>query len=505
MDIKEVRGIVRALTLAEKKELKRRYKANGQNGSESLSLRLFDCLSNDLIDNNELQTALYGRQNKVAFDKLVNRLIDRIADVILLKDNIEDATVYDLRSQDIFNLKRELLISELYRFRGFNKTSLNKIDKVIQKSTYYEHYDILLSALEMKRRWYFFEISKTELSRYDKEIAKINEFRIFQREAWEVFLNVARHKPESSLVTYLQFLKDNIKKFQKYYLLSNSKSIRFYNYFIEMQLMNLSKDFNKAIVVGEEILEFIQNNKNIYSRIRHGNILMNLSLFNRYLFRFENSIQYLNEAKKYYFNQEYSNMVYYEQIFLTYFYLGNDSKIRYYHAFIEEESESENIPKQDSNRLIYYSSVYSFIYKDYRSCASKIKLIDTSAISIEFNIELKVLMILTSIEMEKFDLAESMIDNLTKYNSRLKTFVRAPLKDLIIKLLQRLARGSFNFSKVLQDNEVLFNELSNLYKKFSFNQFHLIIFYEWFSAKEKKVQYDHAEIMKQLKVKNRNQ
>src|SRR5689334_12886153 len=135
MDINEIQHLLKGLSNTERNELIRRYKQYDYRDNPTLNL------INHLIKRNvsyeDAQILIYGKQNEVAFDKLIMRLVDRICDIWLSKDNIENNVIFDLRAKDIFFLKRELLLAELFRFRGYKSIALNKIKKVINKSEYY--------------------------------------------------------------------------------------------------------------------------------------------------------------------------------------------------------------------------------------------------------------------------------------------------------------------------------------------------------------------------------
>jgi hypothetical protein len=68
-----------------------------------------------------------------------------------------------------------------------------------------------------------------------------------------------------------------------------------------------------------------------------------------------------------------------------------------------------------------------------------------------------------------------------------------------------LSNGNFDFVKVNYNNKKIIENLNDIEAKFKWQlkSPEMIIFHEWFDAKVKNIPYDHAEIMKRLKKKNK--
>lgn len=155
IDLEDYRNLIVNLSQYERREVYNRLKQHDTLNKDK-SLKLFEIINGSQdLEAFSIQMLLYGGENNAAFKKLISRSIEKILDAYLLKDSIEINERYDTRAKDIFLLERQMNIAEMLRYRGFFRLSENRLDKIIAQSKYYEHYDILLHALEKRRSWKF--------------------------------------------------------------------------------------------------------------------------------------------------------------------------------------------------------------------------------------------------------------------------------------------------------------------------------------------------------------
>ena len=189
--LEELRSVVRSLSSSEKKDVQNKLKKNNLGISKNASLLLFNLiLSKKDVNYNILYTSIYGKKNIQTINKLISRLFEKILDVFIFKDNIVFNELYDKRTQDIFLLERQLLVSEILRFRGLFTLSHEKLDNVISRCKYYEHYDILLYALDKKRRWTFIKASDENIVQLNHEIFHFNEVKRILKISETIYLKV---------------------------------------------------------------------------------------------------------------------------------------------------------------------------------------------------------------------------------------------------------------------------------------------------------------------------
>jgi hypothetical protein len=501
MDIIEIQHLLKSLTNTERNDLVRRFKQF--DNRDNTSLNLISTLLKKTISYEETQLILYGKQNEAALDKLLNRLVDRICDIWLTRENIESNIIFDLRAKDIFFLKRELLLAELFRFRGYKDIALNKIKKIIHKSELYEHFDTLLLALNLKRRWDFFYMSAAELKNLDNYIGEIEQKSKYYKESFDIYVNLGRDNNNQSVAQYSKYLKESLKKVNNCFKLTASKSIKIICFALELELHSVQKKYNDALRVLNEHKQYLHSDEIVYSKNRYGNLLINISIINRYLYQFDTSIKHLNEARKHYVDEPQIELLIYEHYYLTYFYSGNMSMMNYYLNLIKENLKESNLRYQANDRLKYIFAVFYFIRKMFKECAHEIRTISSAVIDPNINTEVKLLSIYLSIEMGKFDLADNMINSLKKYVSRLTSNGEYEMKFTIIDILVSLSRNSYNFKLTKDKCSSGFLSLEQFYKRFNQKEFHLINFYEWYECKIQGRSYNHVNAMSEIQKNNK--
>jgi hypothetical protein len=504
-ELDDLQKICLSLTPSEVKDVYTKLRINEHNNLRNVSLRLFDLVQlHSKLDENEVQKILYGKKNLGAFKKVITRIIEKILDSFIVKENIELNELYDKRTQDIFLLERQLLISEILRYRGLFKLSDQKIEKVIYLCMYYEHYDILIYALERKRRWNYFNANENENYKINKEIENYTKFENYVRQSYEIYLKSIKISIENYSPKEISNFKKHIQRVEQHFNATKSKQIKYYWYYLMLQLNSINNKYHKCVDLLGELVEYINTNKNIYSRMRHGTALLNLGKFCRYISNYESSIQNTIESRKYLLNQKQNNLIVYEQLLLTYFFHGNLTKFKYYLSLIQDECVSDDFKYFERDKFNYYVAVNLYLQGRYLESIKYLKFITKSFDSNSLNIMVKILMIINYIDIYKYDLSDYLIESFRKYSNRLKGKNKIQVDvDGISKLLTSLSLSSYNFQNLKKPSLDFISSINKHRKIFKFTDHEMIPFDEWFEAKVKGVPYDHAEAMKRLKKINR--
>ena len=502
--LEELRSVVDSLTSSEKKDVQNKLKKNNIGISKNASLLLFNLiLSKKDVNYNNLNVSIYGNRNIYSINKLISRLFEKILDVFIFKDNIVFNELYDKRTQDIFLLERQLLVSEILRFRGLFSLSHEKLENVISRCKYYEHYDILLYALDKKRRWTFLNASEENIVKLNNEIIHFNEVKRILKISEAIYIKVFKFNHETFNDKNKNYIIVNNFKLNNYFRKTKSNQIKFYLFYTKIQHCYLKYQYEKGLNLIQELIDFLLETKSIYSRLKHGNALLNLGLFNRFCFKYELSIQSLMEARKYFLDQHQNNFVVYDQLFLTYYFEGNISKMKYYLTLIRKDGVEDGFRNFSFNKLGYYLSIFNFINQENNISLKNLNDLSFSGESVHFNLEGRILFVLNYIETNRLDLADFAIESLRKYFSRVNTKENIfKNKELIIKILVKLSLNSYNFILTKEKNESYFEKLIELSYSFCFLEYEMLIFHEWFDAKVKGIPYNHPEVMKRLRKNN---
>jgi hypothetical protein len=503
--LSELKKLLISLTKEEYRELYDGLKIKTSNYNKDTSLKILEIIyNNQRIESVELQLCLYGRNNLNALNKNLSRICEKVYDIYLLKDSIDGNDIYDKRAQDIFMLEKQLIISEILRYRGLFKLSDEKIDHVISLCKYYEHYDILLNALEKKKRWVY----PKEDQKFDGKLA--DEIKIYSLEnnlyknSIDIYYKALKYSYEEFDSKNKRYLLSYLNKVSTNYERSKSNHIKLYFLYIKIQYYRYLLQHKKALELVDQLLEHILNSKNIYSKVRYGNALINKGVFLRYCFNYELSIQFILDSKKYISDQKQNNILIYEQLILTYLYQANYSKVQYYLSIFEKEYLNEELLPVHHNMYNYYKGIIYIINGQFADAYISFNNALLRNEIFLMNMECRILMIISLIESSKLDLADNAIENMRKYYSRFfKNKFNFRSKELALKLLNKLSQSSYDFSLISITEKVILKELEDLLHPFCFHNYEIILFHEWFHAKVKGIPYDHVEVMKRLKKLNK--
>ena len=164
-EFNDVKWLIRQLTTFEQRVLLKIVSIQNESVfiDENLSLKLIRTVFKDpLISEDSVSIILYGSIKKVAFRKLLQRVEEKIMDVLLLHGSIICNSNYDQRAREILMLRKKLLQFDMLWMRGGSKMILQQLDKIIDKAEKYEYYEILLFALYKKRNLLAVLISKAQ-------------------------------------------------------------------------------------------------------------------------------------------------------------------------------------------------------------------------------------------------------------------------------------------------------------------------------------------------------
>ena len=152
IELDRIRTIFNKLSIEERLSLKRIiFDYEDKKAAISSSSRIFDLiLSHKEIDENEISNTLYGKVNLIALKKLLQRFTEKVLDIIVSKEFLMTEEIYDVRSRNIFLIRKKLLLYDVLAIHGVTNYALLILNQVIALSKKIEYYDYLLISLEKK-------------------------------------------------------------------------------------------------------------------------------------------------------------------------------------------------------------------------------------------------------------------------------------------------------------------------------------------------------------------
>ncbi len=499
-EFQSVKSIFNNLKDFEVRELRKKLlgKSNA-NDSQKISLKYLDFLANSVdISLMDVQLKLYNKLNLSAFRKLNQRLFDKMLDVVSNNELIELNDSYDDRAKIIFALERKLLLVDLFRFRGLFKLSDEILNQVISSSKEYECFEILIYALYKKRIRFPGTDSNEEIKLLDKDLSKYQKFSLSLSYIKKIYTDLILLHSRCEVGKTISEYRLAMKKVDSLELKINSYTLRFYSSMIKAQYFSMNGNNSKAGQILIELLDSV-NGTLLFSNNRYGTIMLNIALYKRNAHEFNQANLYLNEASKYLNRIKETKVVLYYQNAVLNFISGDLNKSNYYGKLISN-LEIEKIDVSLKNRIYFLFILNLFVAGKYQEALlhlSTFKIKNRADLSLE--IEKKILQLMTTIELAKYDHADKIFDLLRKSkfvftSSDFRLFSNKK----IIFLLSCLKNVGYDFSSLSKKDLDSFN---SFLKEDIMKDDFLIPFTAWFKSKLKNVPYDHSAAMKEMRKK----
>lgn len=497
--MKSLNSLVNLIKKLSSEELKTLFKFinyyNSKNNFSKSEELLKIILTGKTFLSNNIQNKLYGKQNNYAFNKLVERLNEKILEVIIFDSNISKK-YYPDRVKVIFDLKKKLIQSDVLSLKGLREDADDICKKNVSKAEKYELFDIVMSALIIRQRFINIRKDKNELMRIQNgiEIAESKYKNIIKSQI--VFNNIINKiNVASENKSYFEELINSIAELEKYYGEFRLNIVKYYFLFLKIEYYQIKGEFNVANVYLTEILSLILN-KSIYSENRMGTALLNISNNNINLYKFKEAIEAAEKAKKYFPNNIYNQALVNEYLFYSYFYQG-----KYKEAEIEINKLIQlpkgNITSFSNNKWKLFGAVTLFIKQDFLGCINLLNDIPEIDKDKEgWNINKRLLLIMSRIELGQLESADLQVVNLEKFLKRRSKNTDINFRySIIIKILIKLINSNIDFNSTYKSRAKYFTLLNaeNSDLKWKLKSPELINFTSWFNSRMEpsKAKYEH--------------
>ena len=483
----QLRQIIKRLNSEEKKAIVKFLSIKNESiKKENKSLMLFNLLNSDqVLSSTDVQLTLYGKTNYLAFNKLCNRLKEKTLDTLLLENSIICSN-YNKRSELIFILKKKIIQAEILNLKGLRNESDSIVKKIISVSNEYELYDLGIQGLQLREKYLRIRDSQKTIKKIKNQIS-INENKLKSLKEAQSRFNYILNKIAnvSNKFKYLEELNSAIEEIGAFYNLSNSALIKYFYLLLMTEKMQVELRFEKANDLLEEALKVVQE-KSVFTNTRIGSVLLSKSDNYVRLFDFKNAMKYAIKSEPYFSTNVVNVSLVLENKFYINYFQGNYEKAK------ENVQQLMKIPLANNtnlsmNRYNLFYAVLLFISKKYAESIEHLyNLSDIEKDKDGWNINIRVLIIISQIELKEYEKAEVLIENLTKFIRRVEK--QYPIErrfKQISKLLMFLSQNYFDFSKLTKrqnDYLVSLNFIDGTYR-WKIKSPELIPFEDWCYSK----------------------
>jgi hypothetical protein len=456
--------------------------------SDQKSIKLIDVIKkNPNITARSANIELYQKSNNAAFTKLVYRLKITILEVILMDSSLNNK-VYPERIRVNFELKKNLLQSDLLNQKGLRDDADSLCKKIITKAENYELYDIASQALLTRQKFASIRKKASELNKIQKNIEHFDSRQKSLIKCQMVYNSIMNRIANSkSKHDYLPHLLTAINTLEHEIELHKSMVKLFYLYMLKTDFYQSQENYTEADRNLKLMYEVVIK-KSVYSVTQMGSTLLNLS--NNYIFlkEFDLAIEYSERSKKYFFGNVINTSLADEHLFYAYYYQKNYLKSLDIINTNINNSNANNL-KFNVDKWNYYFCCIKFIHGEFKSCYQLITQIDESKFeNDEWKFNVKLLTLMALIEQDERESSEYLIENMTRIVKRLSRKPEFRKRYILIsKVLLKLSNTSYDFTSTFESRRNYLNALAQDTSevKWKFKDFELIPFHQWFISKVK--------------------
>ena len=428
--------------------------------------------------------------NSKSFNTFLDRLYEKILDAQVLSFNTDNDKEYDPQARAEFQGRKKFIQVRLLWGKGLTDQGLRKLKSIIKQAKQYEIYPQLIEALT-EYRFALIALRKVkEADEISKDIERNKTVWDDFQEARAYHYQVQRQLRASSINPELMGLLFNATETSKGAAArSGSAGVRYYNLLLFRELYKSLEQFPACVEAGTELVQLVEASPALRDWNKRGMAFASLGESCWFVYDFETALWYFRKSKDVQKAKSMNRLVAMEFEARSLFYLG---KVHEAAPLLTKtlKATPKNTPAYYLRQ--YYLACCYFCQQDYQKA---FRLFESLYVPLGkdksgWNLGLRIMMILSSIELQRLDFAASQIESLRKYVPTLPSAYDSPTaprerEQVISSVLSRLARKSFDFDAALQSSGADMKKLDSFKKDLRWepNTHELVIFQSWLNAK----------------------
>lgn len=438
----------------------------------------------------ECSLKIYNSAKDSRIEKLKSRLFNKVLESILFDINIDRRDSIDEVNYALLKVKKKSALFQTLRFSSIDPAIVKQVlDEVIAISKKYEFYAVIVDNLRYskwmngwKKGVKVFEKLNREIEFYEYcnhavNRATDNYYRMTMMTSFS-----ANHSDRELQA----FLRDAIAEMKKDYETSKSAVVGYYLKLMEMAYFQNEKDYHTAREVGLELLSIVNNNISVYQKNRVGQCYGNIAECDLHIGQYEIALNNLRSAQMH-FPARSSALYSTKQFeFYAYYYLGE----------IASASETcKVLLSSTSNQLgdfrfakyAFFNASVQFKQGQYKDCLTTLSMkYELSKDKLGWELAMRMLRIMTLIEMGKLDDAQPLVGSLIKHIERNARKADVHQRDkMLARLFLEAEKEGFSFAKPSNNVKEMLAMLSETGSVLSWQPLsaELIPVHEWIAAR----------------------
>lgn len=452
-------------------------------------LRLFKILrESELVNEGEVMYEISPDYKADSFNKLVNRLKEKIYDTLTLDANIFRKDAYSEQYQKKLSIRKLTSVASIVHGRGNIHLAMELYEKIIVGCKEFEIYSELIETLTIVQQ------VKGISEGHEVYMNIMEQVEFYERCRAEVYK--AKHYYHD-LVSVVDFqansdyeigkLKDRIEELEEGLRKTNSATVEYFLLYLKMHYCQVQNDYEAASEVNFRLVNLIKNNKAVYLKRAHANALNDLSLNLILSHKFAEALVQIDEVLSLIPVNSINAGVAKEYQFFCQFYLNNFKDAE---KLVDDllSGNYYNLSEFIRSKRTFYKANLAFFKKDFLSVHNL--LMECRELENDregWNFGIRILSIINDIERSLFDIADNKIESLRKFISRSKQ----PVSERFVicqKIFSQLVKNSFDFKKTYKANLALFSELEEKHP-WKIRTAELFPFEDWFQTRMNETEY----------------
>ncbi len=493
--LKDVIEIVSKLTPDEKATIRIYLSVFNKKGKvpTSRSVILFDRLLNykEGETESDIEQSVYKTSNSIAFDRLILRLRHKILEALIIDINVDREGMYPEPTKVKIEVRKNLTQAQILLERGSREIAGDIFEKVADQCEKYELYEELLSALRSLIRLRTLDSGEKKIKQLIRKYEQIERYKsaVIKAEInYHRVISQSDFRSEPVIrINWLRGILDNLSADLK----KQSVQIGYFYFYIETHYYQLQRDYKNARKALLNIQRLIANNVVMKIPAVMGGILLNLADNDLYLTQFERSYTDAEKGLEFFKKDNFNYELGIELMFYAKFYEGEyEIALNTILQLFPEHQPTSNFRK--GKRTFLLANCF-FMLEDYQSALRHLNLLNPIETDKEgWRIGIKLLVILTFIELKRFDEAALRIDDFRRVVAQVQ--IKSHRAKMISQILQSLAYSGYDFKTTYKAEksfiEMLEEKSGALSWQIKSNE--MAIFPQWFFAKVSRQKFTQA-------------
>ncbi|MFN8715094.1 MAG: tetratricopeptide repeat protein [Bacteroidota bacterium] len=415
---------------------------------------------------------IYQAPRDSRIDKLKTRLYNKVLDSLAIDINIQRDEYEDEIHPISIKLKKKSTILQIIRFTPLRETlGLELLNDIITIAKKYELYYILLDHLQQLKLLKSWREGPKAFYKYQEEIEyyeKCNKASLKAQDNYYKMITNAGFSANKNIDKQSEILLQYVSESKYDYHQTNSPNVGYYLRLFEIAYYQSVFDYEKAKNAGIAMLSLIENNISVYRKSRMGFAWGNISECDIYLGNYPDAL--ISARKSLEFIAPYSADYYVnKQLELDIQLLNGD--LENAQQILQELLKTNRLKQGDFRiaKFAYYEACVHFRLGHFKECSRQLSLkYELSKDKLGWEIAIRILRIMTMIELNRHDEAQPMVGNLQKHIERNARKADVNERDrLVLKLFRELDKGGFRFDSLSKATRDILAKLSETDKPWS--------------------------------------